>query len=400
MDLGTANTLVYARGEGIVLNEPSVVAVNARNGKVISVGTEAKSTLGRTPSHVVALRPMRDGVIADFELAERMIAHFLRKVTSVGRWASRPRMVICVPSGITSVERRAVTEAATTAGAREVHLIQEPMAAAIGAGLPVGRPTGSMVVDIGGGTTEVAVLSLGGTVTATSVRVGGDALDSAITQYVRREHGLVIGEQTAEQIKLAIGSAAPPGYWTDRLSALDREFEQGQAVRPGFGATPAGDEGEPEAPEGAGPAPEGDRAAGLGLVTALGPAGSSGPRCRVRGRDQASGLPKTLELDAAEVRRAIDEPLETIIAAVRRTLDTCPPEALADVMERGIVLTGGGALLPGTDLRIGGAFDIPVIVADSPLGCVAAGTGKCVEHYEALRTVLDSSPHSYLAFEV
>jgi rod shape-determining protein MreB and related proteins len=399
MDLGTANTLVYARGEGIVLDEPSVVAVNAGSGKVISVGTDAKSTLGRTPSHVVALRPMRDGVIADFELAERMIAHFLRKVTPVGRRAFRPRMVICVPSGITSVERRAVVEAATIAGAREVHLIQEPMAAAIGAGLPVGRPTGSMVVDIGGGTTEVAVLSLGGTVTSTSVRVGGDALDSAIMHHVRQEHALVIGEQTAEQIKLAIGSAAPPGYWTDRLSALDREFEHGQTAAPATADGAAAADADAEA-EGAEQAAEADRAAGIGLVTALGPEGAGGPRCRVRGRDQASGLPKTLELGASEVRRAIDEPLEAIIAAVRRTLDTCPPEAVADVMERGIMLTGGGALLPGIDLRIGGAFDIPVIVADSPLGCVAAGTGKCVEHYDALRTVVDSAPHSYLAFQV
>ncbi|MDI5965098.1 rod shape-determining protein [Streptomyces sp. SL13] len=417
MDLGTANTLVYARGEGVVLNEPSVVAVNAVSREVISVGTEAKSTMGRTPSHVVALRPMRDGVIADYELAERMIAHFLRKVAVGGRRASRPRMVICVPSSITSVERRAVIEAATTAGAREVHLIQEPMAAAIGAGLPVSEPTGSMVVDIGGGTTEVAVLSLGGTVTSRSARVGGDAIDAAIAQHVRREHALVIGEQTAEQIKLAIGSAAPPGYWTDRLSALDREFERDcpeQATGDGTppddaphpGPAPVAGDGGPESggdtavERRRSPSGKRDRVAGVGLVTRVGPTGDSGPRCRIRGRDQASGLPKTLELDASEVRRAIDDPLEAIISAVRLTLDACPPEAAGDVMERGIVLTGGGALLPGLDLRIGGAFEIPVIVADAPLDCVALGTGKCVEHYEALRTVLDATPHSYLAFKV
>ena len=414
MDLGTANTLVYARGEGVVLNEPSVVAVNAASGKVISVGSEAKPTLGRTPSHVVSLRPMRGGVIADFELAERMMAHFLRKVSRPCRRRSRPRMVICVPSGITSVERRAVVEAATTAGAREVHLIQESIAAAIGAGLPVSEPVGSMVVDIGGGTTEVAVLSLGGTVAARSARVGGDAIDAAIAQHVRREHALVIGEQTAEQIKLAIGSAAPPGYWTDRLSALDREFERGRPAPPPGGpaspddiAAPTGEDVEAatgedtDTPTGKNRSAsrERDRGTGVGLVTAVGPTGESGPRCRVRGRDQASGLPKTLELDASEVRRAIDEPLEAIIGAVRRALDACPPEAAGDVMERGIVLTGGGALLPGLDLRISGAFEIPVIVADSPLDCAAVGTGKCVEHYEALHTVLDSAPHTYLAFK-
>ncbi len=388
IDLGTANTVVYVRGEGIVLNEPSVVAVNAVGGEVISVGAEAKSTMGRTPSHVVALRPLRDGVIADFEMAERILAHFMRKVTA-GRRFTKPRVVICVPSGITSVERRAVIEAATTAGARQVYLIDEPMAAAVGAGLPVSEPVCSMVVDIGGGTTEVAAISLGGIITARSVRSAGDAIDAAITTYVRREHALLIGEGTAEAVKLALGTAAPAGYWPDGLGLLDEEFDSPERKNAGQGAdTPDVGDREP------------DPVASAGLVTVAGSGEGAGRRCRIRGRDPVSGLPKTLELDAAQVRNAIDEPLDAIIEAVRQTLDACPPEAVSDIMERGIVLTGGGALLPGLDVRLSGAFDIPVMVADSPLDCVALGTGRCVENYEALRTVLDARPDKYLAYRL
>ena len=390
MDLGTANTLVYVRGEGVVLNEPSVVAVNALSGEVISVGAEAKSTMGRTPSHVVALRPLRDGVIADYEMAERMLAHFMRKVTAERRF-SRPRVVICVPSGITSVERRAVIEAATTAGARQVYLIDEPMAAAIGAGLPVSEPVCSMVVDIGGGTTEVAALSLGGVVASHSVRTAGDAIDAAIATYVRREHSLLIGEQTSEEVKLAIGSAAPPGYWSNDLGQLDQEFEDTVGAG-GLAADEFAADGDPaHAPE-----PVVSRRAPAAVVAVR---YDGGRRCRIRGRDQVSGLPKTLELDADQVRHAIDEPVGAIIDAVRRTLDACPPEAAGDVMEHGIVLTGGGALLPGLDVRLGTAFDIPVTVADAPLDCVAVGTGRCVENYDALRTVLDATPEAYLAYK-
>ncbi len=399
IDLGTANTLVYVRGEGVVLNEPSVVAVNAIGGEVISVGAEAKSTMGRTPSHVVAIRPLRDGVIADFEMAERILAHFMRKVTA-GRRFTKPRVVICVPSGITSVERRAVIEAATTAGARQVYLIDEPIAAAIGAGLPVSEPLCSMVVDIGGGTTEVAAISLGGIVTARSVRIAGDAIDAAIANYVKREHSVLIGEQTAEEIKLAIGSAAPTGYWPDGLGVLDREFEDKdrEGVHepgPADGSNPEDDTDPARPPQAARRITE----ATVGVVIAAGAQGDAARRCRIRGRDQASGLPKTLELDAAQVRHAIDDPVHGIIEAVRQTLDACPPEAAGDIMERGIVLTGGGALLPGLDVRLSGAFDIPVMVAASPLDCVVNGTGKCVENYESLRTVLDATPGDYLAYK-
>ncbi|PWI43731.1 rod shape-determining protein [Streptomyces sp. ICBB 8177] len=393
IDLGTANTLVYVRGEGIVLNEPSVVAVNAVGGEVISVGTDAKSTIGRTPSHVVAVRPLRDGVIADFDMAERMLAHFIRKVAGNRRRFSRPRVVVCVPAGITSVERRAVVEAATTAGARQVYLIDEPMAAAIGAGLPVSEPVGSMIVDIGGGTTEVAVISLGGIVTARSVRTAGDAIDAAIANYVKREHTLVIGERTAEEVKMAIGSAAPAGYWPDGLGLLDRELEED------LGA--AADGPMDDASDAAGPrgGREADPESSVGLVTAVGSTPEGEQRCRIRGRDQVSGLPKTLELETAQIRHAINDPVEMIIDAVRQTLDSCPPEPAGDIMDHGIVLTGGGALLPGLDARLSSAFDIPVIVADSPLDCVAVGTGKCVENYEALRTVMDATPNSYLAYK-
>ncbi|MFF5444658.1 rod shape-determining protein [Streptomyces sp. NPDC012888] len=328
MDLGTANTLVYARGHGIVLNEPSVVAVKAGTTTALAVGDEAKATLGRTPGSITAIRPLRGGVICDYEAAEEMIRHFVRKAVP-GRRA-RTRMVVCVPSGVTPVERRAIVHASTRAGARSVHLIEEPMAAAIGAGLPVAEPRGSMVVDIGGGTTEVAVISLGGIVTARSLRVGGDRLDAAITDFVRGEHGLLVGERTAEDVKVAVGSAWPV----------------------------------PDRPE---------------LETRT---------HTVRGRERVGGMPRTLELSAPAVRAALEEPVEAVIAAVRATLEECPPELSGDVMEHGIVLTGGGALLPGLDLRMASATGIPVFVADAPLDCVALGSGRCVEDLDTMSRLL------------
>ncbi|MFI1969568.1 rod shape-determining protein [Streptomyces cinnamoneus] len=361
IDLGTANTLVYVRGKGVVLNEPSVVAVNAEDGSVLSVGSEAKETIGRTPSNIVAIRPLRDGVIADFEIAERMLRHFIKKVMGNRRF-SRPRVVVCVPSGITGVERRAVIEAAGQAGARQVHLVEEPMAAAIGAGLPVSEPTGCMVVDIGGGTTEVAVISLGGIVTARSVRTAGDAMDAAITSYVKKEYALAIGERTAEDIKMIIGSASPTTYASEAgLAALARQVAAGGGREDG---------GDPEETQGLRP----------------------GDRYTIRGRDQVSGLPKTLELTADEVRHALTEPVDAIVMAVRQTLDETPPELAGDIMDRGVVLTGGGALLRGLDVRLSKELDIPVLVADDPLDCVAIGTGRCVEDFTSLRTVLDAQP--------
>lgn len=331
IDLGTANTLVYMRGHGIVLNEPSVVAVKAGSTTALAVGTEAKETIGRTPGSITAIRPLRDGVISDYEAAEEMIRHFVRKAVKGRR--PRTRMVVCVPSGVTPVERRAIVHAANRSGAKAVHLIEEPMAAAIGAGLPVSSARGSMVVDIGGGTTEVAVISLGGIVTAQSLRVGGDRMDAAITDFVRKEHRLLIGERTAEDVKVAIGSAWP---------------------------VPARPELENET-------------------------------FTVRGRQKVGGLPMTLDLTVSEVRAALDEPVEAIIAAVRTTLEECPPELSGDVMEHGIVLTGGGALLPGLDLRISAATGIPVYVADNPLDCVALGSGKCVEDFDNLQKLLAAS---------
>ncbi|MEU3371598.1 rod shape-determining protein [Streptomyces sp. NPDC006711] len=331
IDLGTANTLLYARGQGIVLNEPSVVAMKEGGRSALAVGTQAKETIGRTPGSITAIRPLRDGVISDYEAAEEMIRHFVKQAVPGRR--PRTRMVVCVPSGVTPVERRAIVHASQRAGAKAVHLIEEPMAAAIGAGLPVAEPRGSMVVDIGGGTTEVAVISLGGIVTSQSLRVGGDRLDTAITDYVRKEHGLLIGERTAEDVKCAIGSAWPvPG----NAELEERTFT-------------------------------------------------------VRGREKVKGLPMTLALTAREVRAALDEPVEAIIAAVRVTLEECPPELAGDVMEHGIVLTGGGALLPGLDLRIASATGIPVFVADDPLDCVVLGAGKCVEDFDQLQRLLVGS---------
>src|SRR5437870_6144299 len=328
IDLGTANTLVYVRGRGIVLNEPSVVAVNVRDGRPLAVGIEAKRMIGRTPSHIQAIRPLKDGVIADFEITEKMLRYFIQRVHQ-RRWA-KPRMVICVPSGVTGVEKRAVQEAAEFAGARKApFIIEEPMAAAIGAGLPVHEPTGNMVVDIGGGTTEVAVISLGGIVTSQSIRIGGDELDEAIIQHIKKEYSLALGERTSEEIKIALGSAFP-----------------------------SPDE----------------------------------PHAEIRGRDLVSGLPKTIVVSAEEIRKAIEEPVNAIIDAVKTTLDKCPPELSGDVMDRGIVLTGGGALLRGLDERLKHETGMPVHIAEDPLDSVALGSGKCVEEFEALQQVLDAQP--------
>jgi rod shape-determining protein MreB and related proteins len=328
VDLGTANTLVYLRGKGIVLNEPSVVAINSQTGGILAVGTEAKRMIGRTPGNIKAIRPLKDGVIADFDVTERMLRYFIQKVHRRRHFA-KPRIVICVPSGITGVERRAVKEASTQAGARKVYIIEEPMAAAIGAGLPVPEPTGNMIVDIGGGTTEVAVISFGGIVTHQSIRVGGDELDLAIINYVKKEYSLMLGERTAEELKIAIGSAFPMP-----------------------------DE----------------------------------PHAEIRGRDLVSGLPKTIVVSAEEIRRAIEEPVNAIIDAVKTTLDTCPPELAGDIMDRGIVLAGGGAMLHGLDERLKHETSMPVHVTDNPLHSVALGAGRCVEQFEELQRILVAEP--------
>ncbi len=319
VDLGTANTLVYVRGRGIVLSEPSVVAIDVRNGEVHAVGVEAKRMLGRTPGTIQAIRPLKDGVIADFDVTEAMLRHFIQKVHQ-GRWA-HPRVVVCVPSGVTGVEKRAVEEACLSAGARQAYLIEEPMAAAIGAGLPIGEPTGSMIVDIGGGTSEVAVISLGGIVVSRSIRVGGDELDEAIINYAKREYKLLIGQQTAEELKLEIGSAFP----------LAEEFQ-----------------------------------------------------AEIRGRDLVSGLPKTIALTSEEVRGAIEEPLAQIIAAIKETLDSTPPELASDIMDRGIMLAGGGSLLRGLAERLRSETQMPAHLAESPLTCVAVGSGRSLEEFDVI----------------
>ena len=327
IDLGTANTLVFVRGKGIVLNEPSVVAINTRDNRPLEVGMEAKRMIGRTPSYIQAIRPLRNGVIADFDITEKMLRYFIDKVRN-RRLAVRPRIVICVPSGITAVERRAVEEAAYHAGARRAYTIEEPMAAAIGVGLPVHEPTGSIVLDIGGGTTEVAVISLGGIVVSKSIHIGGDELDEAIISWVKKEHSLMLGERTAEQVKMAIGSA-----W-------------------------------PYAEE---------------------------PAAEIRGRDLISGLPKTVVLSSPEVREAIAEPVQAIVDAVKYTLDKTPPELAADMMERGIVVTGGGALLRGIDVRLANETGMPIVTVDRPLQSVVLGSGACLEEFEMLHVVLSSS---------
>jgi rod shape-determining protein MreB and related proteins len=326
VDLGTANTLVYVRGRGIVLNEPSVVAINTLTGAILAVGSEAKRMIGRTPSHIQAVRPLKDGVIADFDVTEKMLRYFIQKVHR-RRLLAKPRVVVCVPSGITGVEQRAVEEATIAAGARRAYIIEEPMAAAIGAGLPIHEPTGNMVVDIGGGTTEVAIISLGGIVTSTSIRVGGDELDEAIIQHVKKEYSLLLGERTSEAIKLAIASVYP---MPEELIA------------------------------------------------------------EIKGRDLVSGLPKTIHITAEEIRKAVEEPVNTVIDAIKSTLDRTPPELAADIMEQGIVLTGGGALLRGLDERLKHETGMPVHIADNPLSSVAIGSGKCLEEFEVLQRVLVS----------
>ena len=329
VDLGTANTLVYVRGRGVLLDEPSVVAMSSQTREILAVGTEAKRMLGRTPEGITAIRPLRDGVIADFDATEQMLRHFIAQVHR-RRYFAKPRLVICVPSGVTPVEQRAVKEAGYQAGARRVYIIEEPMAAAIGAGLPVHEATGNMVVDIGGGTTEVAVISLGGLVTTLSVRTAGDELDQAIIAWMKKEHSLMLGEGTAEEVKVTLGSAYP----------LAQE-----------------------------------------------------PSAEVRGRDMVSGLPRTVTVTSAEIRRAIEEQLHAIIDAVRTTLDQTPPELAGDIMDRGIVLTGGGALLRGLAERLRHETGMPVHVAQDPLSSVVVGSGKCVEEFEALQQVLVSETH-------
>ncbi|WP_373089656.1 rod shape-determining protein [Sneathiella sp.] len=328
IDLGTANTLVYVKGRGIVLNEPSVVAILHNKGKkqVLAVGDEAKMMLGRTPGNIEAIRPLRDGVIADFEIAEEMIRHFIHKVHNRRSFA-RPLIIICVPSGSTAVERKAIKEAAENAGARQAILIEEPMAAAIGAGLPVTEPTGSMVVDIGGGTTEVAVLSLGGIVYAKSIRVGGDKMDEAIIAYIRRNHNLLVGESSAERIKKLIGSACAP------------------------------EDGEGETME-------------------------------IRGRDLMNGVPKELIISQRQIAESLAEPVGAIIEAVKVALEHTAPELAADIVDKGIILTGGGALLGNFDHVLRQATGLPVSVAEEPLSCVAIGTGRALEEIKTLRHVL------------
>ncbi len=328
VDLGTANTLVYVRGRGVVLSEPSVVATDTATNTIVAVGTAAKQMIGRTPGTITAIRPLKDGVIADFDAAEKMLRYFIQQVHK-RRYFAKPRIVVCVPSGITTVEQRAVRDAGYQAGARMVYLIEEPMAAAVGAGLPVHEPTGNMVVDIGGGTTEVAIISLGGIVTSCSIRVAGDELDKAVISHLKKEYSLMLGERTAEDIKSTIGSAFPV----------------------------------PDEPE-----------------------------ADVRGRDLVSGLPKTVTVSTDEIRKALEEPVNAIIDAVRTTLDTCPPELAGDIVKRGIILTGGGALLNGLAARLQHETGVPVRVADDPLQSVATGAGMCVEEFETLRRVLVSEP--------
>ena len=317
IDLGTANTLVFMKGKGIVMREPSVVAVDVRSDTVLAVGTAAKEMIGRTPGSIVAVRPLKDGVIADFDITATMLKHFIRKVVRSTMF-SKPHIVVCIPSGVTEVERRAVEDAARQAGASQVELIEEPMAAAIGAGLPVAEPTGSMVVDIGGGTAEVAVISLGDIVTSCSVRVAGDKFDESIISYVKKKYNLLIGERTAEQIKIAIGSAYPT------------EDNNGTSVE-------------------------------------------------IKGRNLVDGLPKNVTITAEEVREALSDPLATIVEAIKSTLEKTPPELSADIIDHGIMLTGGGALLRGLDQHVERETGMPVHVADSPLDCVVDGTGKRLE---------------------
>ncbi len=324
IDLGTANTLVHVKGKGIVLREPSVVAIQRDTGDILAVGEEAKQMIGRTPGNIVAIRPLKDGVIADFDVTQSMLKYFIRKAID-NKSFIRPRVVVGVPSGVTEVEKRAVIDATIQAGAREAYLIEEPMAAAIGAGLPVHEPTGNMVVDIGGGTTEVAVISLGGIVTSRSIRIGGDEMDEAIVQYIKRTYNLMIGERTAEEVKITIGAAIVP----ENDEMMD-----------------------------------------------------------IRGRDLVTGLPKTLVIKASEVQQALSEPVVGIVEAVKVTLEKTPPELASDIMDRGIVMTGGGSLLRGLDKLLSKETGMPVYISEDALSCVAMGTGKALESIDLLKRVL------------
>ena len=326
IDLGTANTLVHVKGKGIVIREPSVVAIDKKTGNILAVGDAAKNMIGRTPGNIVAIRPMKDGVIADFDITQSMLKYFIKRAMSKGVF-SKPRVVICVPSGVTEVETRAVEEATVQAGAKEAYLIEEPMAAAIGAALPVEEPSGSMVVDIGGGTSEVAVISLGGIVTSKSLRIAGDEFDEAIVHYVKKEYNLMIGERTAEEIKVTIGAAYPK----PKEESMD-----------------------------------------------------------IRGRDLVTGLPKTLALTSGEITDALKEPINAIIDSIKYTLEKTPPELAADIMDRGIMLTGGGALLSGLDKLIKEETGMPVSIAEKPLDCVVMGAGKVLDEIESLKKVLIS----------
>ncbi len=325
IDLGTANTLVHIKGKGIVLREPSVVAIKSDTGDVLAVGDEAKRMIGRTPGSIVAIRPMKDGVIADFDVTQAMLKYFIRKAMNTKSFV-RPRVVVGVPSGVTEVEKRAVIDAAQQAGAREAYLIEEPMAAAIGAGLPVEEATGSMVVDIGGGTTEIAVISLGGIVTSCSIRIGGDEMDSSIIQYIKREYNLLIGERTAEEIKINIGTAIVN---TNQDKTMD-----------------------------------------------------------IRGRDLVSGLPKTVRIKSSEICEALSEPVHKIVDAVKGTLEKTPPELAADVMDHGIMMTGGGSLLNSLDKLLSHETGMPVLVSEDALSCVGEGTGRSLENIELLKRVV------------
>lgn len=327
IDLGTANTLVFVRGVGIVLNEPSVVAVDTTTKRVLAIGAAAKEMVGRTPGEIAAIRPLKDGVIADFEITERLLSDFIKRVVR-HKYLMKPRIVISVPSGITEVEKRAVRDSAENAGAREVYLIQEPMAAAIGVGLPVDRPTGSMIIDIGGGTSEIAVIALNGIVNNTSIRIAGDELNEAIVLYLKKNYNLLIGELTAEEIKIKIGSAFP----------LEKEES-----------------------------------------------------LEVKGRDLVAGVPKTLKISSVQIREALSEPVNAIVEAVRQALERTPPELAADILDRGIILTGGGALIRGLDKRLRQETNLPVNVAEDPLTCVVRGTGKVLENMAQYSKVLIKS---------
>ena len=325
VDLGTANTLIYVRGEGIVLNEPSVVAVHKATGKIMGIGLEAKRMLGRTPDGILAVRPMKDGVIADFDVCEKMLRYFLASIINKHVFPVKPKVIVCVPSGITEVEKRAVRDSAQSAGAKEVYMVAEPMAAAIGVGLPIETPTGNMVIDIGGGTTEIAVIALSGIVCDTSIRTGGDEMDTAIVQFMRKNYNLLIGEPTAERIKIEIGSAASVGE--------EREME-------------------------------------------------------VKGRDLVSGIPKTVRVHSSEIREAIQEPVQQIVDAVRRALEITPPELASDIVDRGIVMTGGGSLIRGLDVLLSHETSLPIHVDEDPLTCVVRGTGRILDDPEKYRSVL------------